>query len=279
MSDTSVESVEVTNNGKVKKRLIIVGVVCSFILAFVLLSFSLIFEDIYGWFPRDDRGNIFILHDPNPILNSMRIEEALRLTRFPPENIMRTASDETIIVVGEFYARLLFEWRRPASGISFPVDIAIVVGKVAVAWAVGLYFVMKNWRYRLMGLVATTALGIYTAGYLIYMLGFELGLARGLGFVHIIMALATVALAMYYNKVSRPLDWDKALQAAPVSLVIDKGVPCACGHVYPVGGKFCGNCGEKTQQLVCSCGVGYKQGEKFCGSCGKKIDIAEVCDV
>ena len=272
MSDTSVESVEVTNNGKVKKRLIIVGVVCSSILTFILLSFSLIFEDIFAWFPRDDRGNIFILQ------GGILIERHLTLIRFPPETIVRMMSNESIVVLSEFYDRLFFWWWR-ASGSSFPVDGAITVAKIAVAWAVGLYFVMKKWRYRLMGLVATTALGIYTAGYLIYMLGFELGLARGLGFVHIIMALATVALAMYYNKVSRPLDWDKALQAAPVSLVIDKGVTCACGHVYPVGGKFCGNCGEKTQQLVCSCGVGYKKGEKFCGSCGKKIDIAEVCDV
>jgi membrane protease subunit (stomatin/prohibitin family) len=48
-----------------------------------------------------------------------------------------------------------------------------------------------------------------------------------------------------------------------------------CGHQNPVGGKFCGNCGEKIEAAAggfCSnCGAQLAPGSKFCSECGQKV--------
>jgi membrane protease subunit (stomatin/prohibitin family) len=61
-------------------------------------------------------------------------------------------------------------------------------------------------------------------------------------------------------------------QAAPAAAAT---MACPkCGHQNPVGGKFCGNCGEKIEAAAggfCSnCGAQLKPGSKFCSECGQQ---------
>jgi membrane protease subunit (stomatin/prohibitin family) len=62
-------------------------------------------------------------------------------------------------------------------------------------------------------------------------------------------------------------------EAAPAAAAT---VACPkCGHQNPVGGKFCGNCGEKIEAAAggfcTNCGAQLAPGSKFCNECGQKV--------